>query len=319
LPSIPAKPQSPPSAAHRLGAPLTAPLITLGGSRLVRGPVLALAVVLAGCASSTYDPTANWTAEQLYADAREALDAGTWNTAVKSLQRLESRYPFGRYAQQAQLDIAWALYKEGERAEALTNVDRFIRLHPAHERLDYAFYLKGVINFNTREGLIARFAGEDLSERDLNAVREAYEAFKQVVTRFPNSPYVPDSIDRMKYLVNQMASGEVSIARFYFSRGAYVAAVNRANDVIANYQGTPALEDALQVMANAYDRLGIQDLRDDTWRVLERSFPTSRYLALRPAPASPTTGVPTSRPPAAAGAVTSPAASAVSAGAAVGR
>lgn len=320
MPSIPAKPQSPPSAAHSLGAPLTAPLITLGGSRLVRGPVLALAVVLAGCASSTYDPTANWTAEQLYADAREALDAGTWNTAVKSLQRLESRYPFGRYAQQAQLDIAWALYKEGERAEALTNVDRFIRLHPAHERLDYAFYLKGVINFNTREGLIARFAGEDLSERDLNAVREAYEAFKQVVTRFPNSPYVPDSIDRMKYLVNQMASGEVSIARFYFSRGAYVAAVNRANDVIANYQGTPALEDALQVMANAYDRLGIQDLRDDTWRVLERSFPASRYLALRPAPASPTTGVPTSRPPAAAAdAVTSPVASAVSAGAVVGR
>lgn len=253
--------------------------------------------MLAGCASSTYDPTTNWTADQLYADAREALDAGTWNTAVKSLQRLESRYPFGRYAQQAQLDIAWALYKEGERAEALSNIDRFIRLHPAHERLDYAFYLKGIINFNTREGLVARFAGEDLSERDLNSVRESYEAFKQVVTRFPNSPYVADSIDRMKYLVNQMASGEVSIARFYYSRGAYVAAVNRANDVIASYQGTPALEDALQVMAASYDRLGIQDLRDDAWRVLERSFPESRYLATRPAPGAPTSGVPTSRPP----------------------
>ena len=255
---------------------------------------------MAGCASSIYDPTANWTADQLYADARESLDGGAWGAAVKSLQRLESRYPLGRYAQQAQLDMAWALYKEGERAEALSNVDRFIRLHPAHERLDYAFYLKGIINFNTREGLVARFAGQDMAERDLNAVREAYEAFKQVVTRFPNSPYAADSIDRMKYLVNQMASGEVSIARFYYGRGAYVAAVNRANDVISNYQGTPALEDALQVMASSYDRLGLADLRDDTWRVLERSFPESRYLAGRPAPTSPTLGTPTPAPSAAA-------------------
>jgi outer membrane protein assembly factor BamD len=241
-----------------------------------------LAIGLAACASSAdFDPTSNWTADQLYADARQALDAGTWNQAVKSLQRLESRFPFGRYAQQAQLDLAWALYKEGERAEALSNVDRFIRLHPAHERLDYAFYLKGVINFNTREGLVARFAGQDMSERDLNATREAYEAFRQVVTRFPESRYAPDSLDRMKFLVNTMASGEVSIARFYFTRGAYVAAVNRSLDVIANYRDTPALEEALAVMANSYDRLGMRDLRDDTWRILERSFPESRWLAQR--------------------------------------
>lgn len=251
---------------------------------------MGLALALAGCAASSLDPTANWTAEELYADARQWLDGGAWNSAVKSLQRLESRYPFGRYAQQAQLDLAYALYKEGERAEALSNVDRFIRLHPAHERLDYAFYLKGVINFNTREGLVARFAGQDMSERDLHATREAYEAFKQVVTRFPDSPYVPDSIDRMKFLVNMMASGEVSIARYYYGRGAYVAAVNRANDVISSYQGTPALEEALQVMASSYDRLGMADLRDDTWRVLERSFPESRYLDNRPVPASPAAG-----------------------------
>ncbi len=241
-----------------------------------------LGLLLGACASSTFDPTSSWSADQLYADARSSLDNGNWNLAVKSLQRLESRYPFGRYAQQAQLDLAWALYKEGERAEALSNVDRFIRLHPAHERLDYAFYLKGVINFNTREGLVARFAGQDMSERDLNAARESYEAFRQVVTRFPESRYAPDSIDRMKYLVNTMASGEVSIARFYFTRGAYVAAVNRSLDVIGNYRDTPALEEALVVMANSYDRLGMRDLRDDTWRVLERSFPSSRWLAQRP-------------------------------------
>lgn len=243
-----------------------------------------LAAGLPACGTTAnYDPTADWTADQLYADARKSLDAGAWDAAVKSLQRLESRFPFGRYAQQAQLDLAWALYKEGERAEALANVDRFIRLHPAHEKLDYAFYLKGVINFNSREGLIARLAGQDLSERDLQASREAYEAFKQVVNRFPESRYVADSIDRMKYLVNTMAAGEVSIARYYFTRGAYVATVNRAQDVISNYQQTPALEEALQLMATAYDRLGLDVLRDDAWRVLERSYPASPYLAGRTA------------------------------------
>lgn len=288
----------------------------------LRGALLVAAVIagLAGCASSTYDPTTNWSADQLYADARENLDGGSWGAAIKSLQRLESRYPFGRYAQQAQLDMAWAQYKEGERAEALATVDRFIRLYPAHERLDYAFYLKGIINFNTREGLIARFAGEDMSERDLNAVREAYESFKQVATRFPNSPYVADSVDRMKYLVNQMASGEVAIARYYYQRGAFVAAVNRANDVISSYQGTPALEDALQVMAQSYARLGLGDLSEDTWRVLERSFPESRYLANRPAgvaaaPASrlPASAASASTAPASAAAATSGAAAAVAA------
>ena len=240
---------------------------------------LALTLGLTACGwDPNYDPTANWTADQLYADARSSLDAGAWDAAVKSLKRLESRYPFGRYAQQAQLDMTWALYKEGERAEALATVDRFIRLHPSHEKLDYALYLKGMINFNSREGLLARFAGQNLSERDLQAARESYESFRQVVTRFPDSKYTPDSIDRMKYLVNSMAAGEVSIARYYFSRGAYVAAVNRAQGVVDAYRNTPSLEDALQLMASSYEKLGLDDLRDDTWRVLERSFPKSRYL-----------------------------------------
>jgi outer membrane protein assembly factor BamD len=246
-----------------------------------------VAVGAGGCATSDYDPTANWTADQLYADAKGELDSGNWSAAVKALQKLESRYPFGRYAQQAQLDLAWASYKEGERAEALVAVDRFIRLHPTHERLDYAFYLKGLINFNSREGLIARMAGQDLSERDQQASREAYESFKQVVSRFPESRYAEDSLARMKFLVNAMASGEVHIARYYYSRGAYVAAANRAQDVVTLYKQTPATEEALNLMVLSYDKLGLVELRDDALRVFERTFPESRFLpAARRATAS---------------------------------
>jgi outer membrane protein assembly factor BamD len=233
---------------------------------------------MVGCATSDYDPTANWTADRLYADAKAELESGNWGAAITALQKLESRYPFGRYAQQAQLDLAWASYKEGERAEALVAVDRFIRLHPTHDRLDYAFYLKGLINFNNREGLIARIAGQDLSERDQQASREAYESFKQVVTRFPESRYAEDAYARMKFLVNSMASGEVHIARYYYSRGAYVAAANRAQDVVSLYQQTPATEEALNLMVMSYAKLGLAELRDDALRVLERNFPNSRFL-----------------------------------------
>ena len=256
-----------------------------------------MAVGIGGCATSDYDPTANWTADQLYADAKGELDSGNWGAAVKALQKLESRYPFGRYAQQAQLDLAWASYKEGERAEALVAVDRFIRLHPTHERLDYAFYLKGLINFNNREGLIARMAGQDLSERDQQASREAYESFKQVITRFPESRYAEDSLARMKFLVNAMASGEVHIARYYYSRGAYVAAANRAQDVVSLYKQTPAMEEALNLMVISYDKLGLAELRDDALRVLERTFPQSRFLPAADARAAAAAKTP-ARPPA---------------------
>lgn len=263
-----------PSLAAAAMATFMRRLARLAAVLLVAGT----AAAIGGCATSDYDPTANWTADQLYADAKGELDSGNWGAAIKALQKLESRYPFGRYAQQAQLDLAWASYKEGERAEALVAVDRFIRLHPTHERLDYAFYLKGLINFNNREGLIARMAGQDLSERDQQASREAYESFKQVVTRFPESRYAEDAFARMKFLVNAMASGEVHIARYYYSRGAYVAAANRAQDVVTLYKQTPATEEALNLMVLSYDKLGLGELRDDALRVLERTFPESRFL-----------------------------------------
>lgn len=249
--------------------------------------MLAAGVLLAGCSSIEKDPTADWTAEQLYADAKADLDAGNWASAIKGMERLESRYPFGRYAQQAQLDIAWAHYKEGERGEALAAINRFIRLHPANEKLDYAYYLKGLINFNSRDGLISRWAGQDSSERDLQASRESYDAFQQLVNRFPASRYRADALDRMRALVNSMASGEVHVARYYLSRGAYVASANRAQGVLSQYQGTPAVEEALNILATSYDQLQLHELRDDTVRVLARTFPQSSYLKRFPAPAEP--------------------------------
>lgn len=249
--------------------------------------VLAAGMLLAGCSSVEKDPTADWSAEQLYADAKADLDAGNWASAIKGMERLESRYPFGRYAQQAQLDIAWAHYKEGERGEALAAVNRFIRLHPANEKLDYAYYLKGLINFNSRDGLISRWAGQDSSERDLQASRESYDAFQQLVNRFPTSRYRADAIDRMRALVNSMASGEVHVARYYLSRGAYVASANRAQGVLSQYQGTPAVEEALNILAASYDGLQLHELRDDTVRVLARTFPQSSHLKRFPTPKEP--------------------------------
>lgn len=248
--------------------------------------LLTAAGLLAGCASTEKDQTADWNADQLYADAREELDAGNWASAVKSLQRLESRYPFGSYAQQAQLDIAWAHYKEGERGEALAAIERFIRLHPANEQLDYAYYLKGLINFSGRESLLSRWAGQDSSERDLHASRESYEAFQQVVSRFPASRYRQDSLARMRALVNSMASGEVHVARFYYSRGAFVASANRAQGVLSQYQGTPAAEEALFILARSYDQLNLHGLRDDAIRVLDRTYPDSPFLRELPGTAA---------------------------------
>ncbi|HWS73552.1 MAG TPA: outer membrane protein assembly factor BamD [Quisquiliibacterium sp.] len=251
------------------------------GSWFWRMVAAAIAVLLvAGCkVADPPDPTLSWTPERLYADARDDMQGGRWDVAIKTLEKIEARYPFGRWAQQAQIDIAYSYYRQGERALALAATDRFLKLYPNHASLDYVYYLRGLINFNDQEGWIARFGGQDLSERDLKAARDAFDAFKQVVTRFPESKYAADSEVRMKYLVNAMASGEVHVARYYFERGAYVAASNRAQNAIRGYPQAPAIEEALYILMTSQDRLGLPDLRDDTRRVLERNFPQSPWLA----------------------------------------
>ena len=193
-------------------------------------------------------------------------------------EKLESRYPFGTYAQQAQMEIAYAHYRQGEAPEALAAVDRFIKLHPNHPNVDYMYYLRGLINFNDRSGFLSFLTKQDPSERDSKAARDAFEAFRQLAERFPESKYAPDAIARMKYLVNAMAMYEVHVANYYYRRGAYLASANRAQIVLNEYREAPAVEEALFVMMRAYDALGMKELSSDAERVLKQNFPNSVYF-----------------------------------------
>ncbi len=248
--------------------------------RSVLALLAAAALLLAGCGGTQEAPdeTAGWSVEQLYGEARRALNTRDWARALKLLEKLEARFPYGRYAQQAQLDIAYAHWKFEEPAAAIAAINRFIRLYPNHQALDYAYYLKGRINFIEEQGLFAFLSDPDLAERDPRAAREAFAAFREVVTRFPDSKYAEDSAARMRFLVNVLARHEVHVARYYMKRGAYLAAVNRAQAAVTNFRQTPAVEEALFIMVRAYDALGMQDLRADAERVMRRNFPDSPYF-----------------------------------------
>lgn len=249
---------------------------TLG--TISRGAVAMLLIAaLAGCGifgqGGEVDRTAKMTPNEIYAEAKDEMASGRYGEAIKLLAKLESRFPFGAWAQQAQLDTAFSFYKDGERTQALITIERFIRLYPTSDQLDYAYYLKGLVNFNENQGIMSTFGLQDLSERDNKAAREAFEAFRQVITRFPESKYAEDSRDRMRYLVNAMAGSEVHIARYYYTRGAYLAAINRAQGVIQQYQTTPAVEEALFILMQGYDKLGMPEQQADAERVLRRNFP----------------------------------------------
>ncbi|KAB0604997.1 MAG: outer membrane protein assembly factor BamD [Cupriavidus sp.] len=246
------------------------------GAILLAGGCLMLSAC--GLLGDQPDETASWSANKLYSEAKDALDGGDYTRAVKLYEKLEGRYPFGRFAQQAQIDTAYANYKDGETAAALAAVDRFIQLHPSHPNIDYAYYLKGLINFNDNLGWLGRFSGQDLSERDPKAARAAYDAFQTLVTRYPDSKYTPDATLRMQYIVNSLAQHEVHAARYYYRRGAYLAAVNRAQQSLKDYDGAPANEEALYIMVRSYDALGMKDLRDDAARVMERNYPNSDFI-----------------------------------------
>ena len=240
--------------------------------------VLATALLLGSCATTEKDETANWSAQKLYGEAKDAMASEDWGTAIKYFEKLEARYPYGRYAQQAQLEIAYAYWKDSERASAIAAIDRFIKQYPNHPHVDYAYYLKGLINFNENSGLLSGLSNPDMSERDPKATREAFAAFKELVTRFPNSRYAQDAAARMRYLVNSLASHEVHVARWYMRRGAYIAAANRAQTAVKEYPRTPATEEAIFILIKAYDALGLNDLRDAADRVMHVNFPDSRYF-----------------------------------------
>jgi outer membrane protein assembly factor BamD len=244
--------------------------------------LLALAaLLLAGCGAFSGkedDETAGWSAQRLYGEAKDAMSGKEWQKAIKYFEKLEARYPYGRFAQQAQLEVAYCHYKDGERASAVAAADRFIKLYPNHQNVDYAYYLKGLVNFNELQGFFAFLSGGDMSDRDPKASREAFEAFREVVTRFPESKYAQDAGARMRYLVNALASHEVHVARYYMKRTAYVAAANRAQYAIQHYPQAPAVEEAVYILVRAYDALGMTELRDAADRVMQKNFPDSVYL-----------------------------------------
>jgi len=206
--------------------------------------------------------------EQLYADAMEDLDNHDYSKAVSAFEALQSSYPYGRYAQQAQLEIAYIYFKQKEQDSALAAANRFIKQYPNNPHVDYAFYLKGLVNFNEDLGLLGDIISQDLSERDPKAASDAFDAFKELLTRFPDSRYAPDSRQRMQYLINALAKHEIHVASYYLRRGAYIAAINRAKGVLTDYPQTPATREALRIMANSYDAMGMDKLRDDSNRVL---------------------------------------------------
>jgi outer membrane protein assembly factor BamD len=224
------------------------------------------------------DQTKGWSAQKIYSEAKDALNSKNYEEAIKLYEKLESRYPHGRFAQQAQIEIAYAHYKDDEPLKAVAAADRFIKLHPNHPNVDYAYYLKGLANFNDDLGWMGYLGGQDLSERDPKAAREAFEAFRELAMRFPQSRYAPDALARMNYLLNALASNEVHVARYYMKRGAYVAAANRAQFALKTYPQAPANEEGLVILVRAYDALGLTDLRNDAERVLMRNFPSSPYL-----------------------------------------
>jgi outer membrane protein assembly factor BamD len=234
---------------------------------------------LLGCSSTPEDKTAAMSPNKIYAEAKDELSSGSYDKAVTLLEKLEGRAAGTPLAQQAQLDKAYAQYKSGESAQAIATLDRFMKLHPASPALDYALYLKGLVNFNDDLGMFSAVTRQDLAERDQKAAKESFESFKELFTRFPTSRYAPDASQRMTFIVNSLARYEVHVARYYFSRGAYVAAINRAQLAISDYQDVPAVEEAVYILFKSYDALGMTQLRDDAKRVLERSYPNSEYLS----------------------------------------
>ena len=215
----------------------------------------------------------------MYKEARDDISSGSYERAIKSLERVEGLAAGSLLAQQALLDLAYANWRSGEKTTALSTIDRFIKLNPSSPALDYALYLRGMVNFNDDLGLLGNLFGQDLSERDQRAARDAFQAFKQLSDQFPASRYTADARQRMSFIVNSLANYEVHVARYYFRRGAYVAAAARAQQAVADFQTSPATEEALYIMVASYDKLELAALRDDADRVLRKNYPSSAYLS----------------------------------------
>ncbi|WP_018868405.1 MULTISPECIES: outer membrane protein assembly factor BamD [unclassified Thioalkalivibrio] len=234
--------------------------------------VLLLALLIAGCAGRE-DPTLGWSASQLYGEAKNALNEGNYDQAVEYYEKLEARYPFGRYAQQAQIEIPYAYYKAREPEAAIAAVDRFIQLNPRHPNLDYAYYLRGLINFNRHQGFLTNLFPRDPAEMDPEPFEQSFQDFDRLIREFPDSRYAQDSYLRMVYIRNALAAYELRVAEFYMERTAWVAGAERARHLLATYPGAEVQPQALGVLWRAYSELGLDDYADATMMVLELNYP----------------------------------------------
>jgi outer membrane protein assembly factor BamD len=247
---------------------------------IVRFALLGLVAFCAACGDRTkLDATETLPLDELYAEAKLSLEASNNERAIKYYKRLVARFPFGPYTEQAQLEMAYAQFKMHEEDEALSTVNRFIKTYPTHKHIDYAYYLRGLINFNREVGLLERYLQKDQTRRDLVFARQSFADFGELIKRFPNSRYAPDAKQRMIHLRNGLAQAELNVAAYYFRREAYVATQNRARYLIENYQQTPQVADALALLTESYKRLGEKKLAEDVERVLKLNYPDHPYFS----------------------------------------
>lgn len=243
--------------------------------RIVAPVLLAL---LAACGDTRVDATETLPVDELYAEAKQSLQASNYERAARYYRRLIARFPFGRFTEQAELELAFAFYKGGDSEEALSTTNRFIRTYPTHPHIDYAYYLRGLINFNREYGVLERYIQQDATRRDLANARQSFQDFSELIQRFPNSRYAVDSRQRMIHLRNGLAQAELNVASYYLRRRAYIAAQTRAKFLLETYPQTPQTGDALAIMSESYRQLGQAKLAEDTEAVLRLNFPQHPYL-----------------------------------------
>jgi len=242
-------------------------------------PVMLMAVLalVAGCSSNRNEVNPNDDAEKIFEKGNKSLGYGNYGSAIRQYEYLQAVYPFTEYAKQAQLDLMYAYYKSKEPDAAVEAADQFLLENPTHPRVDYAYYIKGLVYFQRDRGPLEKLLKQDLAKRPPNHLEDSYRAFATIATQYPDSVYAEDSRQRMVYLRNQLAKYEIYVAGFYMIRGAYVAAANRAKYVLENYQQTPSVVPALQIMVAAYRRLELPQLADDSMRVLQENYPDQAF------------------------------------------
>jgi outer membrane protein assembly factor BamD len=247
---------------------------------LLRLPFLLLLIMMLAVSGCKKDKSNidNRTAEELYRDAKAYLDNRAWQRAAQTYKQLQTRYPFGRYTEQSMLDLAYALFKAGQPEAALSSLDRFIRTYPTHPNVDYAFYLKGVVNYEENLGFLEKIMPSRVRDRDQTSAKDAFVDFSELLRLFPDSHYVPDARQRMVFLRNNLSAYEIVVAEFYLRRKAYVAAANRARYVVETYPGTPQNAEALMIMHKSYTELSLFELADGAWDLLALNYPDHYYV-----------------------------------------